>query len=367
MHSNEQTDSMLKVLTEAQKKIWKNWFELIGSAPARSPLFPGVPEQWREMASQGFKGWTADTEHVVKDTAERLLNTQDVVMRFLELSVRAWKAMAPKIESGQEWQSSLNNYTEQLREQLLQCPQTMARAVQETGELWRLYLEEWQRLVQPWAESLRQAPRHFGQAATGDGSALLELTNLYWDAYERTFGRLFESPSLGHTRELSEDLLKGFNAWIDSRRASFEYQVLLAEAWGRTFEQFMRTLVSQTEKGQPVQDLRQFLYLWIDVIEDVFTGLFRSEEYIQRQSRLVNTVMAYRLIERDLIEAFLKTSHMPSRSELDEAYHRIYDLRREVKELKKALQEIKSQFSDSLKKESDRPTSAVTNAETDKP
>jgi class III poly(R)-hydroxyalkanoic acid synthase PhaE subunit len=338
-----QTEAMFKVLADAQKWMWGSWFELIKNAPGPAPFYAGALDQWRELARQGLKGWTDEADQVIKDTAERLLTTQDAVMRFLELSVTAWKVMVPKIEAGEDWQTTLHKYTDQLRHQFLQFPQGMARAAQDTDELWRLYLEQWQKVLQPWIESLRRAPWRLGQAATGDAPALLELTNLYWDAYERTFGRLLESPSMGHTRELTEDLLKGFNAWLESRRASFEYQVFLAEGWSRAFEQFMRTLVSKTEKGQPVQDLRQLLYLWIDVIEDIFTTLFRSEDYIQRQSRLVNTVMTYKLIERDLVEAFLKTSHVPSRSELDEAYRRIYELRREVKDLKKALQELKIQ------------------------
>jgi class III poly(R)-hydroxyalkanoic acid synthase PhaE subunit len=200
-------------------------------------------------------------------------------------------------------------------------------------------------LTKPWVDMFRQAPWHLGQAARGEGPALLELMELHWDAYERTFGRLLESPSLGHTRELNQDLIKGFNAWLESRRASFEYQVLLIEAWGKAFEQFMHQLVSLIQQGERVQSLRQLLYLWIDIVEDVFTRLFRSADYLQKQNRVVNSAAAYRIIERDLVEAFLKMSHVPSRSELDDAYRRIYELRREVKDLKKAVQAMSTQLS----------------------
>jgi len=350
MRLSEQAEDLAKALTEAQKKMWESWFDLMRAAPVSLPLSPPVADKWREMALQGLKTWTAESEQVVKDVAERLATTQDVVMRFLDLSVSAWKAMAPQIESGEDWQTWAKNYADHLRQQFLQFPQGATQAAQDTDELQRLYLEEWQKLVQPWAESLRRVPWQVGQAATGDGSAGIKLTNLYWDAYERTFGRLLESPSLGHTRELTQDLLKGFDAWVDSRRAILEYQSGLAEAWAEAFEQFVRKLVSLAEKGEKIQSLVQLLNLWIDVIEGVFTTRFRSEEYIEKQSRLVNTVMAYRLIEREIVEAFLKTSHLPSRSEVDEAYRRIYELRREVKELKKSLRDLKAELSDQSKK-----------------
>ncbi len=349
MHSNEQSETMAKAFTEVQKQMWESWMGWMRRAPSGMPVSPGVADQWREQAIQAFKGWTNETEQVAKDVSQRLMTTQDCVLRFLELSVSSWNAVAPKVEAGEDWQAVVAKYVEQVRQQV--SPQGMGKVTQDSGELWGLYLEEWQKLVQPWAMSLQRAPGRVGQASTGDGSALVELMHLYGDAYERTFGRLIESPSLGHTRELNEDLLKGFAAWTDYRQASFAYQVELGETWTRAFEEFIRKLIFQTEKGEVVQSLRQLLFQWIDVVDEVFGKAFRSEEYIRLQGNLLNTSMTYRLREREIVEAFLKTSHIPSRSELDEAHRRIYHLRKDVKELKRALQDIRAELSGQTKRE----------------
>ena len=351
MYSSEQSETMVKVLTEVQKQMWESWFGFMRAAPSTIPVSPGVADQWREIATRAVKGWTTEAEQVAKDVSERLLTTQDCVLRFLELSLSTWNAIAPKVEAGEDWQAVLEKYTEQLRQQFVLSPQGMGKATQDSGELWRLYVEEWQKLVLPWAESLQRSPWRVGQASTGDGSALVDLMNLYGDAYERTFGRLIESPSLGHTRELNEDLLKGFTAWMDYRQASFAYQVQLGETWTHAFEEFIRKLISQTEKGETVQSLRQLLFQWIDVIDQVFAKVFRSDEYIRLQGHLLNTSMTYRLREREIVEAFLKTSHVPARSELDEAHRRIYHLRKDVKELKKALHDIKAELSSRARSE----------------
>jgi class III poly(R)-hydroxyalkanoic acid synthase PhaE subunit len=343
---------MFKALTEVQKQMWESWFDLMRTASPAMPVSPAMAGQWREFATHTVKGWTAEAEQIAKDVSQRLVTTQDCVLRFLELSLNAWNAVAPKIEAGEDWSVVLSKYTEQVRQRFLLSPQGIGKAAQDWGELWRLYLEEWQKIVQPWADSLRRAPWRVGQASTGDGSALVELMNLYADAFERTFGRLIESPSLGHTRELNEDLLKGFAAWMDYRQASFEYQVQLGETWTRAFEEFIRNLIAQAEKGETVQNLRQLLFQWIDVIDQMFAKHFRSEEYIKLQGHLLNTAMAYRLREREIVEAFLKTSHVPYRSEMDEAHRRIYHLRKEVKELKKALHEIKAELASQGKRES---------------
>jgi len=46
--------------------------------------------------------------------------------------------------------------------------------------------------------------------------------------------------------------------------------------------------------------------------------------------------------ERQIIEVFLDLYDLPTRSELDETHRRIYELRKEVKALKKAMAELKA-------------------------
>jgi class III poly(R)-hydroxyalkanoic acid synthase PhaE subunit len=347
----EQTETMIKALADSQKQMWKNWFHLMPGIPSPTPSVSSDGSVTNQPPQEAFTTWTAGSGDILKDVAERLRTTQEHMLRFLELSLRAWTAITTKIDSGEDRQTAVQNYTGSLRQQLLQFPQEMQKALQDTDELWRLYREQWQGLIQPWAESLRQAPWHFGQASTGKGSALMALPNLYWDAFEKTFGRLLESPSLGLTRELNQDMLKGFDAWLDYRRATFEYEATLGETWIHAFEEFMRQLVALAEKGDTIPSVKKLLFLWVEVVDRVFTDVFRSDEYIRIQGCLVNTATAYRLREREIVDAFLKTSHLASRSELDEAYRRIYELRKDVKELKKALQSIKGELSSQVNKQ----------------
>ena len=111
----------------------------------------------------------------------------------------------------------------------------------------------------------------------------------------------------------------------------------MSGTWCRAFERFIAKVVSLTEAGEPIENLRQLLFLWLDIVDENFLGVSRSEEYIRMQAQLVNTAMAYRVHEREIVEAFLKISHLPSRTELDEANRRIYELRKEVKALKSAF------------------------------
>jgi len=214
--------------------------------------------------------------------------------------------------------------------------------LQNQVELWQLYVKGLQKLSQLWAELLRQSLEIASRSALGDRLALSEFINLYWDIYEKTFGSFLLSPSLGYTRELNNKLLQGFDTWINFYKASFDYQLVLVDVWVKTFEELMRELVSSQEKSETVQTWRQFLQIWSSVFDRVFAQTFGSEDALQIRGKFLNAAMTYRLQQQQLMEAFLKMNDLPVRSEVDEVHRSIYELRKEIKSLKKSLAQSQS-------------------------
>lgn len=337
MSGDTQSRTLTDIWVEAQKQIWESWSATMQAASASASFYPDLVEQWRKLATYGLEAWTAIATPPSQNASRQLLAAQAATIRFLEFSIDAWKAMAPRLEAGEDWQSILRHYTEQFTQQLVHIPAGMLAADQNINDLWKLYLAEIENVVKPWINSLHHKPDHLGEALLGGGSELVELTNLYWDAYERTFGRLVESPRMGFTRELDEKLLRGFDAWTDFRRASLDYQLILADIWSRVFEKVMHELVALNAQGKSIQGLRDLLRLWTDVADRELETAFQSEAYVAAQARLFNVTMQYRLREQAIMETYLKMSYIPTRSEVDEVHRSIYELRKEVKALKKAL------------------------------
>jgi len=333
MDWNEQTATTAKAWAETQKQMWESWSKFGQAASASAPFYADIANQWQKMAAHGFEAFAANSEGIVKGTAERFFESQKAFMRFFEFSAKAWKEIAEKAEAGQDWQMALNGYTEQLREQLIKGPEVMFNIAQDQGKMWQEYLDQTQKFVQPWATAWQQTPEHIGQ----NGTDLLELTRLYWDTYDQTFGRFLESPSLGYNRELDDKLHKGFKAWQRYRRADFEYQLVMAEAWVKLFEQFQQKLMAMAEKGEKVESLEVLANLWMNMADPIFLEVFYSEKYIQAQNELLSATMTYRIQQRQIIELILKFYDIPTRTEVDEAHRNIYNQKKEIKALKKRL------------------------------
>jgi class III poly(R)-hydroxyalkanoic acid synthase PhaE subunit len=304
--------------TETGTKMWESWFDLMGSIPTPNPLTDSKPE--------------------LKDFTKRFLDSRELLVRFVKLSVDAWKDIFPKVEKGENWQDILIKYTEQMREQLANLPSSYLKTSQNTSQLWQIYLRETQKLSKLWLDPLGLSKTTISEAITGKSSALIELNNFYWNLlYEESFGNLMQSPLLGPTREFNGKLLVGFEAWKKLYKASIDYQLVLADIQVKSFEALIQELVSRAEKGEQVKDWKEFQTVWSEVADQVFEEAFCEEQNLKVRGKFLNSLNIYRIKQQDLVELTFKIMNMPTRREIDEMHKTIYELRKELKQLKSEL------------------------------
>lgn len=359
MDWQKQAETMMSTWTEAQKKMWESWADLVQVNSTSNQFYPNMMDQWRWLAEQSMQAWVTNSGPTIKGVAEQWSASQTSMMRFLELSSKAWQVIAPKIEAGEDWQSVLRQYSDQWFQQLVGGPTGFMSANKDINQLWRFYIEEWQKLSTPWAQSLGQTPWQFVQSLTGPESELAELSRLHWDAYERSFGRMTETPRMGFSRELTDKLINSFDTWVQFRKSSADYHVLLARTSAQAFEQVMQELVAMSGRGEKIDSIRQLMNLWMDTIDQTFSKLYKTEEYLNVQRDLSSAVMTYRIKEQEIVEIMLKMVNLPTRGELDDAYRSLYELRKEVKQLKKALKERDGANPVEVKSEAKKPKASA--------
>ena len=341
MDWNKQAEVMLQTWTEAQKKMWESWYDLTRSVSKSDStpfsFYPDLMKQWQEMATQGINAWTAGSDPIVGNTARQLVASQEAFMRFLQILTQTWQAIAPKIEAGEDWQALLKEYSNRWFQSLMGSSAGAVALSKDMNELWQFYIQEWQKLAEPWLQSWTQSSGRFGHVMLGGGSELAELTRFHWDVYERTFGGITEIPGLGYNRELNAKLLNGFDAWVDLQRASAEYHTILSKTWAQAFERFIQKLIEIGEKGEVIDSIRDVMNLWFETVDQTFTKMYISEEYLRIQKDLAGSAMKYKMQQQEIVEVFMKMNDLPTRTELDDAYRSLNELRKEVKALKKAL------------------------------
>ncbi len=331
----EGTETMMKSWSEAQKLMWEGWADLAQASQGNTNPFAGAAQEWQRLASASLKNW--QTRDDFSGMAERMLNAQGTLMQIMNHTAQAWQAMLPALSQNGDWQSVLNKYSEEWQQQILKTPLNVQEASQGSAELWALYTQELQKLSGLMLGT--GLPMTNGKF---EASEVSQLIDRFWNAYDKTLGRMMDAPTMGYSRELNRKVLQGFDAWLELRRADMNYQLVISNIWTQTFDLVMQSLVEKAQNNQSPQTLKDMTNLLIGIADDVFVREFAQPAYIEAQGKLLNSTMAYRLRERALLEAVMESYGLPTRTELDETHQTIYEMRREMRELKKELKALKA-------------------------
>lgn len=354
----EQSLGLWQAFSDAQQGLWNGWFEAAGrfgagAAPgsegasgdggAAAPWAINLdewPERWQDMARKTLRLWTSGTNGVPGEVIDRLFSGEEAFLQFLDLSLGALKVVAPKIDAGEDWAEVLHRYLAEIRDGMIQgSPWFTAEGVGAVAaaspELWSLYATEIQRFMGPWTEAIQLSMLDSTDVAAGDRQAFSRAQTAFMDAFDGTFGRYASAPSVGYSREMNERVWRGFEAWVAVRRASTDFQNEMTNTGFHTYEKMLRELVEKGEREEKVTTLRELFDLWIDMGEAAYGELFATDGFAELQGRLVNASMQYQMRSRELEEELLKAMGQPTRAEIDQVHRHVYDLRVEVRYMKR--------------------------------
>ncbi|MEW6490217.1 MAG: class III poly(R)-hydroxyalkanoic acid synthase subunit PhaE [Thermodesulfobacteriota bacterium] len=351
MNWTEQTQAMLRSWTETQKKLWEGWAEAAQrSAPAggEAPAWAEWGQRWRDLARQSLEGLGASTTGVPREVAERLFTGEDVFLRFVEQALAVMHTVAPKIDAGEDWADLLRRQFRQIKETMTQAPapwftpEAAAAMARDMPELWKLYAQELQKLGAPWLESLRGARGHLGEAMSGDRQAVVRMYNLFMDTFGSTAGKFAAAPAIGYTREFQEKVTSAFETWVEVRRTEVDFHTEMVNTGLRAMEGLLRELVEKSERGEKIESLRALFDLWVATAEKTYFEMASTDAFAEVQGRFVNAAMQHRIRERELMDALMKSLHLPTRRELDDAYRHLHDLKNEVRALRREVSQMRA-------------------------
>lgn len=361
--------------------MWDGFFEAAQTMSnplntSYADMYGRAAEEWRNLAQQSM-GSLMDSEGNIKNVAERVAASQNTMMQLFSTMMEAWQTLSPMMASGGDWQKMLSGYRDLLKEQMLRMQSMMpmtgmlaqAMAEGDSSKLWQQYMQSMPMLqammagssqetpawLQPWLEASKQFPMMQGTDMLRNMSAAMsamnpnanrmsgmqQLTGAYWNALEP----YLQSPTIGYTRELEGKVRQSFIAWVETQQASMEYQTLMADIGSKAFEAMVHKLAERAEQRDPISSYKELVNTWVNVADDIFLSAFYSEAYNKTQGKLLNSSMAYRLRSQEVTEVLLQAQGMPTRREIDESYQSMHALQKELRMLKRELQNLKQQSS----------------------
>lgn len=212
-----------------------------------------------------------------------------------------------------------------------------AKAYSEAAGVWA---EQAWRFMEPVFRNLEQAPPALSRMAKGDAGAGVELAGLLRKNYEVTLGRVLRAPTLGFFREFSERANRTADAYVRFNAALAQYYVPFYQTGLRAGEKVFQRLMEFQGKEVTPQTLREFYRIWWTINEDVHFQMFRSEEFTRLLGEVVRAGLLFKKQFDELSDEIIGLTNLPTKKEMDEVYRSMYELKKEVRSQKRAIQEL---------------------------
>jgi hypothetical protein len=103
-------------------------------------------------------------------------------------------------------------------------------------------------------------------------------------------------------------------------------------------EQMVEKMSAKIQNGENIDSLLKVYQDWMTTGDAVYTDFFKSDEYSKLMTEVSSLQLKLKLdIEKQIETTILKDMPVATRSEMDEVYKNIYDLKKMYRRLEKMM------------------------------
>ena len=339
---NDYIDSWMKTQQQAFATLRDQALQMQSYFQNNSAATDNPFTNWTKASFQSFPmGADAD---LTKDIFSKTLYGNDAMQKLYEL----WQ---PMLNAMRDKSINPNNYSDltdpakikQVIDKLFNFDlDAMTQLQKQTAQHTNLY----QQFGKPWTDAAKNQSSNFMQGnftqADMQPEALMVQMKAMYGMFENATGKLFSAPAVGKDREKMELLSKCAKAMSSFAANNIEYQQMMQSTGQEAMQEVVKELAKKVEAGEKFEKFDEFFALWIDTNEKTFYKLFQTKAFSQKRNALTDAGFNARKLYNEIIERELVELPIARRSEMDEVYKIVYDLRKQIKGLESQIQALKN-------------------------
>ncbi len=339
---NDYIDSWMKTQQQAFATLRDQALQMQSYFQNNSIATDNPMTQWAKAAYQAFP--LAADANLTKDIFNKSLYGNDAVQKLYELWQPILNAMRDNSINANTY-SDLTDPTKikQVIDKLFNFDLDAMTQLQKQAAQ---YADLYQQLGKPWTDAAKTQSSKLMQGdfshADLQPEALLVQMKAMYGLFENATGKLFSSPAVGKDREKMELLSKCAKAMSSFAANNIEYQQMMQATGQEAMQEVGKALASKVEAGEKFEKFDEFFALWIDINEKTFYKLFQTKAFSQKRNALTDAGFTARKLYNEMIESELVQLPIARRSEMDEVYKIVYDLRKQIKGLESQIQALKN-------------------------
>lgn len=349
----ETTTGFFDAWMDSQKKAADMWLETTRQFQQNVLSFSGTRAESSGGPAQemfnAYNSWLssvmgafAQQEHIdtVKETASKLFGSTNLYMKMYEM----WR---PLLQAIQEKTLDADSYKELLdpakyKEVMDKVFGFSSDGIMELSTQATKMLEAWGSMKgysAPWSEAVQKGMKALPQFMEGRPDAIIGVFHDLFTAFDATFGKVFHIPAVGKDREKIELLLRLSDAVSVYMSKNTKYQYVMYITGLSAMDKVIEGVAAKVKEGKDIAGFEEFFDTWLDVTEKRYLELFQTDEFSKLQGEFLDAAMDVRRNYFKLLELYLYDAPLVLRSEMDDTYKTIYDLKKRVRSLERQLKE----------------------------
>lgn len=300
-----------------------------------------APYSYWNNAMLDFLSGVSTENKTIADGLSKMLGGSSAYLKLYEVWQPLLKALSEKSISPEAFHTLLApaQYKELIDKVFGFDTETVKNLIEQASNLLELYTGYAQKFGQPWAEATGLNLGTLPQFAAGHPEAFLKIFHSLFKALDSTIGRAFHVPPVGKDREVVEVFLRGLDDLSIYAAKNLEYQHKIYTTGLVALEKVVESLADKVKTGEEIKQFDEFFDIWVDVNEQAYFQLFQTEEFALIQAEVLDAGLNVRKHFFKIMEMQLEDLPVVLRSEMDDLYKTVYELKKKVKKLEKQIKE----------------------------
>lgn len=340
--------NMQKTMMDGYSNFYKN-------------LFPKMDEG----ATNPFAAWQKAMEEFNPLEAGKLLSStaNEVYEKMLKSNTfylglyQVWDEMNKKVIGPQreEFKAHLNEFLEKYDTAMLEnfiplLPEEMRAVVLNPYNYMKTLFEVYGKFATPWSDALPELQDALAQTMLKDPTKATEFLKTWKKTYDKTIGTLLTSPVVGQSREAVEQNNRVVDSMIDMVVSVSEYMTSIISVASENSKKAFEDYYEMLQKGEQPKTFNEFFKMWSDKVEEAIEKHFYTDEFSSLIAFTADSYMKFKIESDKAYEKFLAETPIVTKSEVDSLYKTVYELKKEVRTLKKALESKETETKTTAKK-----------------
>lgn len=298
--------------------------------------------QYSEMLKNNFSKWQESMQNgTTQDAYKNMINAAEGFTRFHEIWAPMWKSITEKsfnMDVYKQWmdpakyKTLLDQYfgfmPAENRQYFEQMSNMMQDGMKQAGNMGMQQFQQMRSMMNNMMPAVNPS-EIFGGMLSGYNNAY----NMMNEAYAPFTTMMTPNQ---HTKNLTEwQELANRAAVYNIKNAELQYMMYAQGA--KVMDNLAENVMQKIQSGEEINSLMGLYQEWMNIGDKTFVSLFESDEY----SKLMAEVSAMQLrLRKDMenqMEKFMTGIPVATRSEMDEMYKTIYDLKKQVRQMEKMM------------------------------